>query len=38
MNITNENGAGIVFRKSLGHYTVHTNGQEIRLRTLVPVT
>lgn len=29
MNITNENGLGVVFRKSLGHYTVHTNNQEI---------
>ena len=29
MNMTNENDLGIVFRKSLGHYTVHTNGQEI---------
>ncbi|MBK7320211.1 ribosome small subunit-dependent GTPase A [Candidatus Villigracilis affinis] len=27
--MTNENDLGIVFRKSLGHYTVHTNGQEI---------
>ena len=29
MNITNENGYGVVFRKSLGHYNVRTNGQEI---------
>ena len=29
MNMTNENDLGIVFRKSLGHYTVHTNRQEI---------
>jgi len=29
MNITDENGQGVVFRKSLGHYNVHTNGQEI---------
>ncbi len=29
MNMTNENDLGIVFRKSLGHCTVHTNGQEI---------
>ena len=29
MNITDENGQGVVFRKSLGHYNVHTNGQKI---------
>jgi ribosome biogenesis GTPase len=29
MNTTNENGLGVVFRKSTGHYTVHTNGREI---------
>jgi len=29
MNITNENGYGVVFRKSLGHYNVRTNGQEL---------
>ena len=29
MNITDENDQGVVFRKSTGHYTVHTNGQEI---------
>ena len=29
MNITDENGQGVVFRKSLGHYKVRTNGHEI---------
>jgi ribosome biogenesis GTPase / thiamine phosphate phosphatase len=29
MNTTDESGQGVVFRKSLGHYTVHTNGREI---------
>jgi ribosome biogenesis GTPase len=29
MNITDENGQGVVFRKSSGHYSVRTNGQEI---------
>ena len=29
MNINDENDIGIVFRKTLGHYTVHTNGREI---------
>lgn len=29
MKNTNENGHGVVFRKSLGHYTVRINGQEI---------
>ena len=29
MNITDENDQGVVFRKSTGHYTVHTNGHEI---------
>ncbi len=29
MNITDENDQGVVFRKSTGHYTVHTNGREI---------
>ncbi|CAG1008025.1 ribosome biogenesis GTPase / thiamine phosphate phosphatase [Anaerolineales bacterium] len=29
MNTTDENDQGVVFRKSLGHYTVHTNGREI---------
>jgi ribosome biogenesis GTPase len=29
MNKTNETIMGVVFRKSLGHYTVHANGQEI---------
>ena len=29
MNLTNENGHGVVFRKSLGHYTVHTSGRQI---------
>lgn len=30
MNTTNENGSGVVFRKSLGHYSVRSNGQEIQ--------
>ena len=34
MNISNENGYGVVFRKSLGHYTVRTNGQEINCELL----
>ncbi|MCJ7435380.1 MAG: ribosome small subunit-dependent GTPase A [Anaerolineales bacterium] len=29
MNTINESGQGVVFRKTLGHYTVHTNGREI---------
>lgn len=29
MKTTNENDEGVVFRKSLGHYSVHINGQEI---------
>jgi len=29
MNINDENDIGIVFRKTLGHYTVHTNRREI---------
>src|SRR5689334_18452260 len=29
MTKSNEDGYGVVFRKSLGHYTVQTNGQEI---------
>ena len=29
MNNSDENGEGVVFRKSLGHYTVRANGQEI---------
>lgn len=29
MNNSNESGEGVVFRKSLGHYTVHANGQEL---------
>jgi ribosome biogenesis GTPase len=29
MNTIDESGQGVVFRKSLGHYTVHTNGREI---------
>jgi ribosome biogenesis GTPase len=29
MNITDENDQGVVFRKSLGHYSVHTNNHEI---------
>ena len=29
MNIDNEDDIGIVFRKTTGHYTVHTNGREI---------
>jgi ribosome biogenesis GTPase len=29
MNIHDEDGIGIVFRKTLGHYTVHNNGREI---------
>jgi len=29
MNINDENDIGVVFRKTLGHYTVHTNGREI---------
>src|SRR5690348_2200988 len=29
MTTTNENDHGVVFRKSLGHYTVRSNGQEI---------
>jgi ribosome biogenesis GTPase / thiamine phosphate phosphatase len=29
MNTTNESDQGVVFRKSLGHYTVHTNGREV---------
>ena len=29
MNINDENDIGIVFRKTLGHYTVHTHGREI---------
>jgi len=32
MNITDENDQGVVFRKSPGHYTVHTNGQEIHCK------
>jgi ribosome biogenesis GTPase len=29
MNINDEGGLGVVYRKALGHYTVHTNGREI---------
>lgn len=29
MNTNEENDIGIVFRKTLGHYTVHSNGREI---------
>ena len=29
MNINTENDLGVVFRKMLGHYTVHTHGREI---------
>ena len=29
MNIDDEDDIGVVFRKTLGHYTVHTNGREI---------
>jgi ribosome biogenesis GTPase len=29
MNTTDENDQGVVFRKSTGHYTVHTNSREI---------
>jgi len=29
MNITNESDQGVVFRKSRGHYSVRSNGQEI---------
>jgi ribosome biogenesis GTPase / thiamine phosphate phosphatase len=29
MNTNDENDIGVVFRKTLGHYTVHTNGREI---------
>ena len=29
MNINEENDIGVVFRKTLGHYTVHTHGREI---------
>src|SRR6266508_5321017 len=29
MNTNDENDLGVVFRKALGHYTVHTDGREI---------
>jgi ribosome biogenesis GTPase len=29
MNTTDENDGGVVFRKTLGHYTVHAHGREI---------
>jgi ribosome biogenesis GTPase len=29
MNTQNEDDTGVVFRKTLGHYTVHSNGREI---------
>ena len=29
MNSNNTDGIGVVFRKTRGHYTVHTNGQEL---------
>lgn len=29
MNTNHEDGTGVVFRKSLGHYTVHTKGRDI---------
>ena len=29
MNIDEEDGLGVVFRKTLGHYTVRTNGREL---------
>src|SRR5829696_1680641 len=29
MNINDENDLGVVFRKTVGHYTVHTHGREI---------
>ena len=37
MNINDENDIGVVFRKTLGHYTVHTHGREIdcRLSSLI---
>ena len=32
MNTINESDQGVVFRKSLGHYTVHTNGREVKCK------
>jgi len=29
MNINNQDDTGIVYRKTLGHYTVHVNGREV---------
>ena len=29
MNTNDENDVGVVFRKTLGHYTVHTQGREL---------
>src|SRR5512132_1954020 len=29
MNIDEQDGAGVVFRKTLGHYSVHSNGREL---------
>jgi len=29
MNSNNEDDTGVVYRKTLGHYTVHTNGREL---------
>ena len=29
MNTNNENDVGVVFRKNLGHYTVHSHGREL---------
>ena len=29
MNTDNQDGIGVVFRKTLGHYTVHTQGREL---------
>src|SRR5689334_6587790 len=29
MNTTDESDIGVVFRKTLGHYTVHSDGREI---------
>ena len=37
MNTNGEDGVGVVFRKTLGHYTVHSDGREIdcRLSSLI---
>ena len=29
MNTDQQDDTGVVFRKTLGHYTVHTNGREL---------